>query len=559
MNPAIYYHPEAYTTGGPKLMGRNAAGESFLRGFLTYSQSTAFWAQVEKPEHGQHFAAQVTAQGRPETVHTVTPHHLGVLTQAGLVYYPGPRIGQHAYHRSVAAGSHAAWSLCGITHTTSSAGAMDAICELMTAPVQPWDAVICTSHAVKDNVQRLLQAQLNLLKDRLGISKLVLPMFPVIPLGVHTQDFVFSDAQKQVARQQLNADDKTLVVLFMGRLSFHAKAHPLAMYQSLQKAAQSIHPLGKKIKLVECGWHANEFIEKAYREAALQACPEVEVITLDGRKAQDRQTAWAGADVFCSLSDNIQETFGIVPIEAMAAGLPVVVSDWDGYKDTVRHEVDGFRIDTTMPEAGLASDLAVRHALEIDTYDMYCGHTCSLVSVDIDQAAKAFVKLFESSALRQTIGAAGRQRAQKVYDWKVIIGQYEALWAEQQSLRLAALQNSKTLPTKLVHPWPARMDPFYAFASYPTQTLKTTTVLSLADDNLETALARVQTYQAMAMVSFAKGIIPTDAEMTALLSQAASCPQTAMSLVQHFDDTRKPFMFRALVWLLKLGVLKVQG
>ena len=28
----------------------------------------------------------------------------------------------------------------------------------------------------------------------------------------------------------------------------------------------------------------------------------------------------------------------------MAAGLPVVVSDWDGYRDTVRDGVDGFRI-----------------------------------------------------------------------------------------------------------------------------------------------------------------------------------------------------------------------
>jgi hypothetical protein len=28
-------------------------------------------------------------------------------------------------------------------------------------------------------------------------------------------------------------DEHTQVVLFMGRLSFHAKAHPLAMYQAL--------------------------------------------------------------------------------------------------------------------------------------------------------------------------------------------------------------------------------------------------------------------------------------------------------------------------------------
>jgi len=33
MTAAIYYHPEAYTTSGPSLMGRNAAAESFLRGF----------------------------------------------------------------------------------------------------------------------------------------------------------------------------------------------------------------------------------------------------------------------------------------------------------------------------------------------------------------------------------------------------------------------------------------------------------------------------------------------------------------------------------------------
>jgi glycosyltransferase involved in cell wall biosynthesis len=33
----------------------------------------------------------------------------------------------------------------------------------------------------------------------------------------------------------------------------------------------------------------------------------------------------------------------------MAAGIPVVVSDWDGYKDTVRDGVDGFRIPTFKP------------------------------------------------------------------------------------------------------------------------------------------------------------------------------------------------------------------
>jgi len=562
MTAAIYYHPEGYTTSGPKLMGRNAAGESFLRGFLKHSNAAEFWAQVQKPEHGQHFAQTVKAQGRDEVVKVVDKSTLSALKDIGTVYFPGPGIGEHAFHRALAGGlgssarnPHTAWSLCGITHTTSSAGAMDALAELITAPVQPWDTVICTSTAVKDNVQRLLQAQVHYLQDRLGISKIVLPMLPVIPLGIHTQDFEFTEAQKAKAKNDLGVDQNTLVVLYVGRLSFHAKAHPLAMYQALQKAASSVEATGKKIMLVECGWHANEFIEKAYQEAARQACPSVQVITLDGRLASARETAWAGADVFCSLSDNIQETFGIVPIEAMATGLPVVVSDWDGYKDTVRHGVDGFRISTSMPEAGLATDLTLRHALEIDTYDMYCGHTCSLVSVDIEATAQAFVQLFESAELRQRMGQAGKQRAQQLYDWSTVIAQYEALWKEQTQLRLAA-QTSDQVPVT-PHAWPARMDPFFAFESYPTQTLKLTSRLALADASATEALQRVNQYKTLAMVNFAKLVLPTDEEIAQVLNATAHGPCSAQALIQDIEPSRQAFVIRSLAWLLKLGVLRL--
>lgn len=548
MTAAIYYHPEAYTTSGPKLMGRNAAGESFLRGFLAHSQATEFWAQVQKPEHARHFAQTVQAFGRSEPVKAVDKNSLGALAQAGVIYYPGPGIGEHAFHR--AAYGHGAWSLCGITHTTSSAGAMDALADLITAPVQPWDAVICTSTAVKDNVTRLLQAQVDYLKDRLGIAKLALPQLPVIPLGIHTQDFVYTDAQKAAARQALGVDEHSLVVLFMGRLSFHAKAHPLAMYQALEAAAQAT---GKKVVLVECGWHANAFIENAYADAARLACPRVKVITLDGRKAEDRQTAWAGADVFCSLSDNIQETFGIVPIEAMAAGLPVVVADWDGYKDTVRDGIDGFRIPTLMPGAGLGGDLALRHALEIDTYDMYCGHTCSLVAVEVEATAATFVRLFDSPELRQQMGEAGRQRARGVYDWATIIPQYEALWAQLNEIRTTQAKDLRPLPC----PWPARMDPFHAFAAYPTQTLTEQTVLGLVDADADTALQRTLTYRQLAMVDFAKVVLPTEAEIRTVLQAAAGGQNPAAELIASLPTERQPFVFRSLVWLVKLGVLSM--
>jgi glycosyltransferase involved in cell wall biosynthesis len=60
----------------------------------------------------------------------------------------------------------------------------------------------------------------------------------------------------------------------------------------------------------------------------------------------------------CSLSDNTQETLGIALIEAMAAGLPIVVSDWDRYKDTGRDGVNGFHIPALTTGPGLGTDLA---------------------------------------------------------------------------------------------------------------------------------------------------------------------------------------------------------
>ena len=348
--------------------------------------------------------------------------------------------------------------------------------------------------------------------------------------------------------------------MFMGRLSFHAKAHPLAMYQALEIASQKASQHGKKVVLVECGWHANEFIQNAYKEAAQLACPSVKVITLDGRIADNRTTAWAGADIFCSLSDNIQETFGIVPIEAMAAGLPVVASDWDGYKDTVRHEIDGFRIPTSMPKAGMANDLALRHALQVDTYDMYCGFTSSLIAVDIEAAALALGQLFESGELRAQMGAAGRKRAEEVYDWKVVIAQYEGLWTQQHELRRQAQLDIESKKQAISNIWPARIDPFFSFESYPSSVVQESTQLCLVDTSKELAIQRAKQYFNLAMVSYAKLVLPNLQEIEWVLNQApenTTVPQPAQDWVKAISEERKALVFRGLSWLIKMGILKI--
>ena len=545
---ALYYHPEAYTTSGPRLMGRHAAGESFLRGFLLHTQAPEYRLLVESAGHAQQFAATAQALGRSRPTRVILRHQLADLSKAGTLYYPGPGLADAAHHRSLH--GHGLWSLCGITHTTSSDRAMDAIASMLTAPVQPWDALICTSTAVKDNVQRVLAAQADYLKDRLGIQRLVLPRLPVIPLGIHTADFDFTPQHRVRAREALGVPPDALVVLFMGRLSFHAKAHPLAMYQALEQAARQC---GQPVVLIECGWHANEAIRASFEQAQQLACPSVRCLVLDGRVAEQRQQAWAGADVACSLSDNIQETFGIVPIEAMAAGLPVVVSDWDGYKDTVRHGVDGFRIPTVMPPAGLGRDLAYRHALNLDTYDMYCGHASALVSVDVQATARAFVQLFESPALRSRMGQAGRQRAREVYDWAHIMRQYEALWQDQDRQRQQEAGRLRALP----HPWPARLDPLHGFAAYPSEVLQPGSRLALVDAEVHVALDRLARTLRLNMVSFGLERLPSAAEAQAVLRQLGSGPATAQALIEGVPPARQPMVFRGLVWLMKLGILRL--
>ena len=549
MTVGIYYVPEAYSTDAPKLMGRNAAGESFLKGFLKYSRKNDdLWIQVEREEHARDFEKKVASNGRKENVRAFTNASLGNAKTPGVVYFPGPGIGQHATMRRFYGDS--AWSLCGITHTTSSATAMDAISDLLTAPVQPWDAVICTSNAVKKNVEQLLESKADYLLERLGATKIVMPNLPVVPLGIHAEEFSFPPAKRQTARIELGATDDSLVVLYTGRLSFHAKAHPLAMYQALELASKQTN---KSIILLECGWHANDYIKNAFAEAASITCPSVRVINLDGRVATERANAWASADVFCSLSDNIQETFGIVPLEAMAAGLPVIVSDWDGYKDTVRDGVDGYRIPTIGPKPGLGGDLAQNHALGIDTYDMYCGYSSSLIAMHSQKLTQAFINLFTSAELRQAMGAAGKERARLNYDWRVIIPRYEDLWQSLSELRIRA----KSEGLKESRVWPARLDPTISFSHYPTTVLGLDTLLTMTHPTVSEAIGKINQYKNLSMIAFASLIFPTQEEIQNMLEVAALSggdPVKAESLIAVITEPRRAFALRGLAWLTKLGV-----
>ncbi len=549
MTACIFYHPDGYTTAGRQIKGRHAAGESFLRGFLQDSLGDELWIQVHDRSHRQPFEAMARGLGRSEPIHVVDRTCLAELARPGLVFHPGPGLGPEAWQRGLF--GHRRWSLCGVTHTLCSAGAMDAIVELATAPLQPWDALICTSQAVRAAVERLLEGQMAYLRERLGCTRFPLPQLPVIPLGVHGDDFRIAAGERAQARREFGCGEDTQVVLFLGRLSFHAKAHPLVLYQALQRAAAEA---GRDVLLIECGWHANGVIRQAYEQAASRICPDVRVVTLDGGDPEQRRRAWAATDVFCSLSDNIQETFGITPLEAMAAGLPVVVSDWDGYRDTVRDGVDGFRIPTVMPPPGLGGDLAARHALAIDNYDFYCGYSCAFVSVQTDATAEAFKRLFASPELRRRMGDAGRDRVRQQFDWKVILPRYRQLWQELAERRQAGSDAAPSHPA-----WPARMDPFTAFDAYPSAALSPDMPLALAQADPAAALERLDALLSLTMVAYAAPILASREELQELLRAAARGPISARELVARLPEPRRVIAFRSLLWLMKLDLLRLDA
>ena len=550
MSICYYFHPDGYTTAGRQVMGRHVAGESFLKAALRYGSESNLWIQIEEKQHINVFNSIARSCGRQEAIQSVSRSTLGNLRKPGCVFLPGPGIEEWARHRSKFGDS--SWSLCGITHTTASIGAMDAIAKIITAPVHPWDALICTSRAVQNNVSRILEAEASYLKRRLGATKILLPQLPIIPLGVHTDEFIKSKSFSLEARHHLDIKPDDVVVLFVGRLSFHGKAHPLAMYQALERAATTTN---QKVVLIECGWYANSNIQKSFEAAKAATCPSIRCISLDGSNPQQLELSWASADIFCSLSDNIQETFGITPIEAMAAGLPVIVSDWDGYRDTVRDGIDGFRIPTSMPPPGFGEELASRHALDIDTYDMYCAHTSSLISVDLACTTQAFIRLISSSDLRQRMGAQGRQRVLELYDWKAIIPIYENLWSD-----LKARRNTETEHTPQHHSWPSRLDPFYGFASYPTKKVQMSSLLRLSDSSSNDAILHFRQLIKLDMVNYILGRMASQQHLESVLMRLNSCSVTAENLIHKIcnNTNDKNKLFLSIAWMIKLGLIEIE-
>lgn len=485
-NAAIYFHPDGYTTNRSKLMGRQAAGEGFLRGFLAHANIDRLYTYIDHPDHGKVFEQMVRASGlrhAQKPITAITKTSLPRLAESGSLFVPGPGLEEFSWRRR--RGDQRAFSITGITHTTASWNAMDAMGSLLSAPVQDWDALICTSISVRKTVDLLLGQYEDYICARFNAPRPIpRPQLPVIPLGVECDLFDLSVDRKAALRskwrQKLGIGPDDRVVLFVGRLSFHAKAHPLPMLMGMELAVRALGPNAPKTHLIQAGWYANDSIKNAFDQAHQKICPSVTVHDLDARQPDARHEIWHAADIFCSMSDNIQETFGLTPIEAMAAGLPVIATDWDGYRETVIDGENGILVPTTLPPQDLGDFYARLHEDDMLSYDRYCAETCLATAVDMHASRDAFQALLSNPTLCAEMGQKGRARARAVYDWAVVINAYQGLWQDLAARRNSAPEivprSGPDVPAN-----PLRGNPFILFAHYPTHRLDDQSILKRSD------------------------------------------------------------------------------
>jgi len=531
-------------------MGRQSAGNGFLRAAVRARGDEPVFGYGPGRQTGEAFAALIRDIDPSATPVWIPANRLDQVAARGLLYRPDQVLAPAARLRLRA--GPAAYSLCGITHTIASQGAMSATADLLTAPLMAWDAVICTSSVAAEALRTMMEAQQEYLGWRFGEPVAPpTPQLPVIPLGVHCDDFGCSDAERASARDTLGIAPDEIVALFAGRLTFSAKAHPHAMYAALQRVAEDT---GRKVVLIQAGQFANAALEAVFRTATAQFCPSVRALFVDGKQEALYRSAWRAGDFFVSLSDNIQETFGLTPVEAMAAGLPVLVTDWNGYKDTVRDGIDGFRVSTWAPAPPAGAAMARDLEAETSNYDYYLSRTSTTVSVEWRELIAAVTVLVTDETARRRMGEAARRRAREMLDWSVVYGHYQDLWAELRAMRLKAGDDAATRTWLAAAPKaaPNNLDPFSVFASYPT--------MSIGPDTLVCGVpgASIEMYRQLTSHGINQPWMPPAQGVENFLKELAGERRSVRDLAEA-GRAPIPILVEMVARLAKLGLLELHA
>jgi glycosyltransferase involved in cell wall biosynthesis len=281
-----------------------------------------------------------------------------------------------------------------------------------------YDAIFCSSQAAKDHLARAFKACGASLAE-LGLKQAGFAgRLEVMPLGVEAAEFGGLDRKK--AQHKLGLKPGVLTLLCLGRLTPSDKFDLKPLLGAVSLLARRF-----AVRLILAGEDSRGYGQSLLRTASALGIGE-KVHLFANFDTSLKPTLFAAADVFISPADNLQETFGLSLLEAMAAGLPVLASDFSGYRDLVQEEETGFLIPTLGPadfgEMDAVWPVLAEHIAALQT--------AQRTALDMDLLLDRLTRLAASKELRAKMGRLGRQRVLDHFDWRVVVRRMEALWQE---------------------------------------------------------------------------------------------------------------------------------
>jgi glycosyltransferase involved in cell wall biosynthesis len=547
-------HREGLPTG---LRERNV----FFKGFMDALLAHGSWAELIALVHNRPSmqAFQQLAKACPPVqagrrrCQTITEQTIATAffprPPAPLLHGPGVPDLRFAWARQTA--GTGAFSMCSVLFdSVSHPNTVQALGQLLTAPFEAHDALVCTSQAQLRFVKAILGAWADFLRERMGgqpTARLRLEHIqPGVPIDVFRP---VPEEQRQAQRKALKIAPDEVAVLWTGQVSMHLRGHPYPLFTGISEAARRT---GKKAVLLLAGWATQEAILKVVADACRIFAPNIRLALIDPLAPANRHALWQAADIYAALDDGVHDSSSIWILQAMASGLSVVASDWNAGRDLVVDGTTGLLVPAwQMRDA--TGDSVLRLILGELAYDPFLAEYTQTVAVDIPATAGAFTRLFADPSLRQRLGTAARQRVLDHYAWPRIIKSYEALWDALETERLASFARAgagKPLPAPITYPLPDQI-----FASYPTAVLSDADQVQAAPD----AETRILKLQGMPVTSFAERHRNRDYGLLRALLTAAAAPCTVAQLDQQFHQRgiNRTLGRSTLGWMLKYGLLNV--
>ncbi len=313
--------------------------------------------------------------------------------------------------------------ITGTTHSLDDISMNVDYLRLMFSGIKKFDRIICTSKTAQNTIKKRFQY----LKIRLSsISKSnflddLIPYTSLIPLGIG-EDF-FEEVDRNYAKDFLNIPKDKVVMLSVGRYSLRSKADWSPLLETLSYRLN--HEMLDNFLFIIAGGATEEEIKLMESMLSIFKLRDY-VILFPNFKPEVKRILYAASDIFISIVDNFQETFGLNILEAMASGLPIIASDFNGYRDHIEDGRNGFLIPTyftgEIPEF-LEENFPI---LNPSIRRLYMSQ---LISHNMEYLWGKIKLLMENQGLRAEMGKESKRIARR-YGWKEIIKRYEDLWKE---------------------------------------------------------------------------------------------------------------------------------